>query len=100
MITAAIDRGDIADYVAAIFFVYLIMIFIRVLLSWVPRMPYNVYLRAGVRFLEETVDPYLNVFRRILPPIGGPGISLDLSPIIGIILLIVVQGIVVGLIRG
>jgi YggT family protein len=93
----AITRGDVADYVEALFLVYLVLIFIRVLLSWVPRMPYNVYLRAAVRFVEETTDPYLNLFRRIIPPIGG---RLDISPILAILLLLIVQGVVVGAIRG
>jgi YggT family protein len=96
---AAIGREEIADYVEALFLVYLILIFARVLLSWIPRLPYNVYLRAVVTFIEQTVDPYLNLFRRILPPIGR-GFALDLSPIIAIILLLIMQSIVVGLIRG
>jgi YggT family protein len=94
---AAIGRSEIADYVEALFLVYLVLIFIRVLLSWVPRMPYNLYLRAAVRFVEETTDPYLNIFRRVIPPIGG---RLDLSPILAILLLLIVQGIVVNAIRG
>ena len=53
-----------------------------------------------VGFIEEVTDPYLNLFRRFLPPIGGGGFALDLSPILGIILLIIVQRVVVGLIPG
>ena len=49
LLALAIGRDDIADYVEALFLVYLILIFIRVLLSWVPRMPYNRYLRARRR---------------------------------------------------
>jgi YggT family protein len=97
---AAIGRGDIADYVDALFLVYLVLIFIRVLLSWVPRMPYNPYLRAAVRFVEETTDPYLNLFRRVIPSLGGRGMALDLSPIVAILVLLLVQGLVVGAIRG
>ena len=100
MIPLALTRDQIADYVSALFLVYLILIFIRVLLSWVPRMPYNPFLRAVVGFIEETTNPYLNLFRRVLPPLGGRGFALDLSPIVGIILLLIVQGVVVGLIRG
>lgn len=96
----AITREDIADYVAALFLVYIILILIRVLLSWVPRMPYNPTLRAILDFITETTDPYLNLFRRIIPPIGGGGFGLDLSPMIGIIVLIVLRGIVVSLIAG
>jgi YggT family protein len=100
VIVAAIGREEIADYVDALFLVYMVLIFIRVLLSWVPRMPYNVYLRGAVRFVEETTDPYLNVFRRVLPPLGGRGLALDLSPIVAIIVLLLVQGLVVSAIRG
>ena len=100
IISAAIGREEIADYVSALFLVYLVLIFIRVLLSWVPRLPYNPYLRAVVGFVHEVTDPYLNIFRRVIPPLGGRGFGLDLSPILGIILLIIVQGIVVGAIRG
>ncbi len=94
---AAIGRDEIADYVAALFTVYLVLVVIRVLLSWVPRMPYNPYLRAVVGFIEETTDPYLNLFRRVIPPIGG---RLDISPILAIFVLLIAQGLVVGAIRG
>ena len=100
MILLASTRDTIADYVGAVFLVYLILIIIRVLLTWIPRLPYNRALRAAVGFIEEVTDPYLNLFRRFLPPIGGGSFALDLSPILGIILLIIVQQVVVGLISG
>ncbi len=100
MIPVADTRGAIADYVGALFLVYLVLIIIRVLLTWVPRIPYNRWLRAAVGFVEEVTDPYLNLFRRFLPPIGGGGFALDLSPILAIILLIIVQRVVVSLIAG
>src|SRR5687768_1856637 len=99
-VLAAIGRDQVADYVDAVFLVYLILIFVRILLSWIPRMPYNPYLRGVVGFVEETVDPYLNLFRRVLPPLGGRGFALDLSPIIAIVVLLIVRAVVVGLIAG
>ena len=96
----ALGRNDIADYVDAVFLVYLILIFARILLSWIPRIPYNPYLRAVVDFIHQVTDPYLNLFRRVLPPVGGRGFALDLSPILAVILLLIVQAVVVGLIRG
>ena len=93
-------REDIASYVNALFLVCIILIFIRVLLSWIPRMPYNPTLSAVVDFIHQTTDPYLNIFRRFLPPLKGGGMMFDLSPIIAIILLFIAQGIVVGLIAG
>lgn len=100
MILFALSRSDVADYVGALFLVYIILILIRVLMSWVPRMPYNPTLRAVLDFVSETTDPYLNLFRRILPPIGGGGFGLDLSPMIGIVVLYILRGLVVALISG
>jgi YggT family protein len=100
MLTATIGRGTVADYVEAVFIVYFILIFIRILLSWVPRIPYNRGLRAAIGFIQEVTDPYLNLFRRVIPPLGGGGFALDLSPMLAVILLYVVGSIVVGLIRG
>jgi YggT family protein len=96
----ALTRSDVADYVGALFLVYIILILIRILISWVPRMPYNPTLRSVLDFISETTDPYLNLFRRIIPPIGGGGFGLDLSPMIGIIVLYILRTLVVALIAG
>lgn len=96
----ALTRGDVADYVNAIFIVYIILIFARILLSYIPRIPYTRIGSAVVGFVTEVTDPFLNFFRRFIPPVGGGGLSLDLSPMIGIIVLLVVQAVVVGLISG
>lgn len=94
------SRGDIASFVSALFTVYIVLIFIRILLSWIPRMPYNRALRATVDFVNDTTNPYLNIFRRMLPPVGAGGMALDLSPMIGLIILFIAQAIVVGVING
>lgn len=96
----ALDRGDVASYVDALFLVYIVLIFVNVLSSWIPRMPHNRWLRAALDFVAETTNPYLNIFRRFIPPLGGGGFALDLSPILGIIVLFVVRGVVVALISG
>jgi YggT family protein len=100
VIPFAITREDVAEYVGALFLIYIILILIRVLMSWIPRMPYNPTLRSVLDFITETTDPYLNLFRRIIPPIGGGGFGLDLSPMIGIIVLVILRGLVVALIAG
>ena len=96
----AITRDDVADYVDTLLLVYLVLIFIRIIMSWIPRMPYNRYLAAFVKFVSDVTDPYLNIFRRILPPVRMGGAGLDLSPIVATFVLLIVRGIVVGLIRG
>jgi YggT family protein len=95
----AITRGDVADYVETLATVYIVLIFIRILTSWIPRMPYNRYLAAFLQFLNDVTDPYLNIFRRFLPMVRlGPG-ALDLSPIVAVIVLILVSGLVADAIR-
>jgi|SRR5215203_179144 len=100
MMPLAITRGDVAEYVSALIVVYVVLIFIRIVASFVPRMPYNPYLRAGLDFASEVTDPYLNFFRRLIPPIGGGGFALDLSPMLGLLLLFVAQKLLVDLIAG
>lgn len=99
MIALAITRYDVADYVSALFLVYIVLIFVNVLISFVPRMPYNRGLRAVLDFVTETTNPYLNLFRRLIPPLGGGGFALDLSPMLGIVVLVVLRSLVVGLIE-
>jgi len=102
-ILIGLTRNDIAQYVDSLFLVYIILIFARIVLSWVitfrGSIPHNRALRAVTDFIEQVVDPYLNLFRRVIPPIGGSRMALDLSPIIGVFVLIILQGIVVGLIN-
>jgi YggT family protein len=95
----AVTRDDVADYVNTLTLVYLVLIFIRIIMSWIPRIPYNRWLAGFLKFVSDVTDPYLNLFRRFLPPVRlGPG-SLDLSPIVATFVLIIVSGIVTGLIR-
>jgi YggT family protein len=96
----AITRADVADYVNTLAIVYLVLIFIRILISWIPRMPYNRYLAAFLQFITDVTDPYLNLFRRFIPMVRMGPAGLDLSPIVATIVLILVSALVAGLIRG
>lgn len=97
---AAITRGDIAGYLSTLFYVYSILILVKILLSWVPRIPDNDLLRAIVRFVDDVTEPYLNIFRRLIPPVGVGGMGLDLSPIAALIVLQVIGTIIVRLVAG
>ena len=70
------------NFVDAIYYVYLVLIFLYILMSWV-RLPYNIWIGRLRGFLEDTVVPFLRLFRNMVPPIGG----LDLSPILAFIVL-------------
>lgn len=99
MIASALTRVDVATYVDALFTVYFICILLFVVLSWIQAfrpLPYNMALRSVTGFIDEVVAPYLNFFRRYLPRFG----PLDLSPLVGVFVLIVVQRVVVGVIAG
>jgi YggT family protein len=100
MVLAAITRGDIANYVKALFLVYILLIFVYILLNMMfslgLRPPYSRFTDAVMNFLRDVCEPYLRIFRRFIPPIG----MFDLTPMIAIILLYVVQALVVGAIRG
>ena len=100
MALAAITRDDIANYVQAVFLVYILLIFVYILLNMMfslgLRPPYSRFVDAVMNFLRDVCEPYLRIFRRFIPPIG----MFDLTPMIGIILLLVVETLVVGAIRG
>jgi uncharacterized protein YggT (Ycf19 family) len=93
-------RGTVADYVDAVFTVYLILIFAYVVMSIMfsagIRPPYSRWTNAIFDFLRQVVEPYLNVFRRFLPNFG----PFDLSPMVATIALIIVWRVVVSVIRG
>ena len=95
----ALSKNDIATYISALFVVYTILILLNILISFVPRMPYSPWLRAVLDFITETTDPYLNIFRGIMRPIGGGGFAFDPSPIIALIALGIVEGIVLSIFR-
>jgi YggT family protein len=96
LLPLALSRGDIATYVSALFIVYTILILLNILISFVPRMPYSPWLRAVLDFITETTDPYLNIFRSFIRPIGGGQLAFDPSPIIALIVLGIAEAIVVG----
>jgi YggT family protein len=81
------------NFVQVFIWVYVLLIFAYVLMSWV-RLPYSIWLNRIQRFLYDVVEPYLRIFRRILPPLG----PLDLSPMVAVIVLFVVGQLVIGLI--
>jgi YggT family protein len=97
---AALTRDDIGNYVQAVFVVYILLIFVYILLNMMfalgLRPPYSRWTDALMNFLRDVCEPYLRIFRRFIPPIG----MFDLTPIIAILVLYIVQYLVVGAIRG
>jgi YggT family protein len=96
MVPVALTSDDVANYVNALFLVYMILIFCNILMSWIPRIPRSATLRPVLDFITQTTDPYLNIFRRLLNPIGAGGMAIDISPILAIVVLIIARTIIVS----
>jgi len=94
-------RTDIADYLSDVIYVYTLLIIAYIVMNWIFafgwRPGYSRTLDAITGFLRDVSEPYLRLFRRMLPSLGG----LDLSPILAIIVLQLFNSLVVrGLIHG
>jgi len=74
-------------YVSALFTVYIIIIFVRILLSFVPAAPGSRWGRAFFDFIFQSTEWFLGFFRRLIPPLG----MFDLSPIVAIIVLYILR---------
>ena len=70
----------ISRTVGTLFYFYYLLIIIRIFLSWIPSIDWQT---QPFFWIRSVTDPFLNIFRGIIPPIG----MLDISPIIAIILL-------------
>ena len=75
------------DFAAVFFYVYILLIFVYVLTSWI-RLPQS--LNWLQRFLYDVCEPYLRLFRRLLPSFG----PLDLSPVVAVISLVILMRVV------
>jgi YggT family protein len=100
MTVIALDRADIANYIDAVFLVYSLIIIAYIIVSLVlslgARPPYSRVSDAVITFLRDVSEPYLRIFRRFIPQIGG----FDFSPILALIVLGLVERIVHNLIVG
>jgi uncharacterized protein YggT (Ycf19 family) len=94
-------RTQIADYLSTLIWVYTLLIFVyivvQLLFSAGLRPPYSRTLDVVLGFLRDVCEPYLRIFRRLIPGFGG----IDFSPILAILALsflnkIVVEGIIHG----
>ena len=71
--------------------IYLILLLIRVLLTWFPNVDWS---KAPFSILSQLTDPYLNIFRSLIPPLGG----MDFSPILAFFALKILSGLLGGLV--
>jgi uncharacterized protein YggT (Ycf19 family) len=100
MIALASTRSDIANYVNALFYVYILIIFLYILFNLMfslgLRVPYSRWSDAILGFLRDVSEPYLRLFRRIIPSVG----MFDFSPMLAIIVLYILRAVITSLISG
>jgi len=100
MLSLALTRIDVGNYVDALFLVYILLIFIYILVNLMfslgVRPPYSRWTDAVLGFLRDVCEPYLRLFRRLIPPIG----MFDLTPMIAIIVLYFLRALIVSAIKG
>jgi YggT family protein len=97
----ASTRTDIAGYLSALIYVYTLLIVahivVQLLFAFGVRPPYSRATDGVLTFLRDVCEPYLRIFRRIVPMAG----ALDFSPIVAILVLTLVNAVIVeGIIRG
>ena len=81
--------STIGEFVSVFIYVYVLLIFAYIITSWI-KLPYSIWLNRIQRFLYDVCEPYLRIFRRILPPLG----PMDLSPIIAIFSLFLIDRVI------
>ena len=85
---------SIETFITVFVSVYILLILAYILMSWV-RLPYSPWLNRIQRFLYDVCEPYLRLFRRVLPTFG----PLDLSPIVAILALTVASRIAISILE-
>ena len=93
MLGLLFDAVDsIESFLQVFVYVYSLLILAYIITSWV-RMPYSVWLNRIQRFLYDVCDPYLRLWRRILPSFG----PLDLSPVVGVAFLYILLAVLTNI---
>jgi YggT family protein len=94
-------RTEIAEYLSTVIYVYTLIIIVYIVVNLLfaagIRPPYSRTTDRVLGFLRDVCEPYLRIFRRLAPQMGG----LDFSPVLAIISLYIINLVVVqGLIHG
>jgi len=82
-------KSGIGQFLQVFIWVYTLLIIAYVILS-LFQVGYGSPLHRVRQFLDDTVGPYLKLFRRFIPPLG----PLDVSPMVAIVVLVLIQGLI------
>jgi YggT family protein len=84
--------SSVEGFLRVFVYLYSLLILAYIITSWV-RLPYSTWLNRIQRFLYDVCDPYLRLWRRILPTFG----PLDLSPVVGVAFLYILLGVLTNI---
>lgn len=98
---AASARAEVASYLETLIYVYTLLIVLYIVMQLMfafgVRPPYSRATNAILNFLRDVCEPYLRIFRRVIPQIG----AFDFSPIVAILVLSLINSLLVQrLLRG
>src|SRR5881398_3794896 len=85
---------NVESFLRVFVYVYSLLILAFIITSWV-RLPYSVWLNRIQRFLYDVCDPYLRLWRRVLPSFG----PLDLSPVVGVAALYIMLAVILSILN-
>jgi YggT family protein len=89
-------RTQIADFLSALIYVYTLLIILYIVIQLLFtvgfRPPYSRATDAVLGFLRDICEPFLRIFRRVIPSFGG----IDLSPLLAILTLSILNNVVVS----
>jgi YggT family protein len=89
-------RTDIADFLSTLIYVYTLLIILYIVIQLLfmvgLRPPYSRATDAVLGFLRDICEPFLRIFRRVIPSFGG----IDFSPFLAILTLSILNNIIVG----
>jgi uncharacterized protein YggT (Ycf19 family) len=92
----ATARTQIADFLSALIYVYTLLIILYIVIQLLfmvgLRPPYSRASDAVLGFLRDVVEPFLRIFRRVIPSFGG----IDFSPLLAILSLSIINNVIVG----
>jgi YggT family protein len=86
--------STVISFVNWVFTIYILFLIVHILLSWF-QLPYNIWIGRIRGVLYDAVEPYLRIFRGIIPPIG----AFDISPIIAIVVLQLARLVIVSILE-
>lgn len=81
----------VVQVIGILFQVYTLMLFARIISSWIPEIQET----KAMQFIAFYTDPYLNLFRKVIPPLG----MIDISPIFAFLVLELIKMLVLGFFR-